>query len=162
MGSWIRRGRIYFFLGCAPIFRPGVPKPFKISSSGPQNALLKRPNLLKGPGPEFRRFERHVRELSRLCRDSATYDRLEGHSTPCARTSTENGVVLKERKRRRADKRSSKTRKWTAQFSPLIPRFSCVLRANFKGAEKQTDSPKEPFWTTVSPARRLLRSFGAF
>ena len=56
----------------------------------------------------------------------------------------------KERRRRRAEKRSSKTLKWTAQFSQLILRFSSVLRANLKRAEKKTDSPKTPFWTTIS------------
>ena len=58
----------------------------------------------------------------------------------------------KERRRRRAEKWSSKTRKWTAQFSHLILRFSGVSTANLKGTEKKTDSPKTPFGTTV-PSR---------
>ena len=35
---------------------------------------------------------------------------------------------------------------------PLCPlKVSCVLRANLKGGRKETDSPKTPVWTTVSP-----------
>ena len=42
--------------------------------------------------------------------------------------------------------------------------FVCFksLRATFKGGTKGTDSPKTPFWTTVSPHDALIRrSFGA-
>ena len=38
-----------------------------------------------------------------------------------------------------------------SNFSQLVLRLSGVLRANLKGAEKKTDSPKASFWTTVSP-----------
>ena len=40
------------------------------------------------------------------------------------------GGVLEEQRRRCADKRSFKTRKWTATYSKLILRISGVLRAN--------------------------------
>ena len=50
---------------------------------------------------------------------------------------------------------------WRVRFSSALLRFSGVSRANLKGAEKKTDSPKAPFWTTVSVHKRLLRSFGA-
>ena len=36
-------------------------------------------------------------------------------------------------------------------FSIWILSFSGVLRANLKGQRRKTDSPKTPFWTTVSP-----------
>ena len=39
----------------------------------------------------------------------------------------------------------------TAKVSPVILRSSSALRAIRKGTEKETDSPKTPFWTTVSP-----------
>ena len=41
--------------------------------------------------------------------------------------------------------------KTEGQISQLILRFSGVFRASLKGAEKKTDSPETPFWTTVSP-----------
>ena len=69
---------------------------------------------------------------------------------------------IKEQRRRRAEKQSSKTRKWTANLSRLILRFSSVLRADLKGAESKTDSPKAPFWTTVSPHDAFSAPFGAF
>ena len=63
----------------------------------------------------------------------------------------QTGGAQKEQRRRHAEKRSSKTRKWTAKVPPLILRSSDVLRAKLKGAEKNKDSPNDHF-----PARRLL------
>ena len=60
------------------------------------------------------------------------------------------GGVLKEWRRCRAERRSSKAREWTVACSQLTLRLSDVLRANLKGAEKNMDSPTAPFWTTVS------------
>ena len=56
----------------------------------------------------------------------------------------------KERRRRRAEKRSSKRVFWRVRFFSSHLSFSGVFRANLSGAEKKTDSPKTPFWTTVS------------
>ena len=60
-----------------------------------------------------------------------------------------DGRAPKERRRRRAEKRSSKTRKWTAQFSDVILRLSGVLRANLRG-QRRNGLSKNTFWTTVS------------
>ena len=49
-----------------------------------------------------------------------------------------------------AEKRSSKTRRWTETYAQLSLRFSDILRANLKG-QKKKDSPQTPFWTTISP-----------
>ena len=40
---------------------------------------------------------------------------------------------------------------WRVRFFSSHLRFSGDLRANLNGAEKKTDTPKTPFWTTVSP-----------
>ena len=40
---------------------------------------------------------------------------------------------------------------WRVRFLSAPLRFSCVSRANLKGGREETDSPKAPFWTTVSP-----------
>ena len=40
---------------------------------------------------------------------------------------------------------------WRVRFLSAPLRFSGVLRANLKGGREETDSPKTPFWTTVSP-----------
>ena len=61
------------------------------------------------------------------------------------------GGAPKERRRHRAEKRSSKRLFWRVRFLSAPLRFSCVLRANLKGGKAETDAPKTPFWTTVSP-----------
>ena len=40
---------------------------------------------------------------------------------------------------------------WRVRFLSAPLRFSCVLRANLKGAEKKRTLQKHTFWTTVSP-----------
>ena len=73
-----------------------------------------------------------------------------------SRSAAEYGGAPKERRRRRAEKRLSKRVFLESPFL-LCPlkvfkrTFQVLLRTNLKGAEKETDSPKTPFWTTVSP-----------
>ena len=52
------------------------------------------------------------------------------------------GGALNERRRRRAEKRSSKTRKWTAQFSQLALRFS---EQSSRGQRSERTLQKHPF-----------------
>ena len=99
---------------------------------------------------------------------------LEDYGCGCGWTAPENtlqnkhknnlvrlvGGVLKERRRRRAEKRSSKSQMDSTFFSVNSKVWMCV-RANLKGARKKTDSSKNTLLDNHSLARRLLRSFGA-
>ena len=58
------------------------------------------------------------------------------------------GGAPKERRRRRAEKWSSKRVFWRVRFFSALLRFSSVLRANLKGAEKKRTLH---YWTTISP-----------
>ena len=49
---------------------------------------------------------------------------------------------------------------WRVRFFSAPLRFSSVLRANVKGAEKKRTLQKQPFLDDCFSARRLLRSFG--
>ena len=66
----------------------------------------------------------------------------------------------KERRRRRAEKRSSKRVFWRVRFFSSHLRFSNVYRANLHGAEKKR-TLQNTLLDDRFPARRLLRSCGA-
>ena len=76
------------------------------------------------------------------------------------------GGALMEWSRSRAEKRSSKTQRWTAPCSQLEfnSKVFCCFQSKSKGAEKKIGLQKPLFGTAVSPlpTRRLLCSFGAF
>ena len=55
MGGWIRRGWILRFRG-APMFRPEVPKPFKMSLLGPLDRKKRNPTTTD-PTPHSRSSE---------------------------------------------------------------------------------------------------------
>ena len=61
------------------------------------------------------------------------------------------GGALKGRRRRRAEKRSPKTRNYTATCSHLVLQCSGALRANLRGERRKRTLRKHPFWTTVFP-----------
>ena len=67
-----------------------------------------------------------------------------------------SGGAPKERRRRRAEKRSSKRVFWRVRFFSAPLRFSDVLRANLNGGQKKRTLQKHPFGrpfprTTPSP-----------
>ena len=84
--------------------------------------------------------------------DSALETMQSGDAMPPPPPITSQGAP-KERRRRRAEKRLSKRVFLESPFLLCSPKvFLKHLKGpeNFKGAE-ETDSPKAPFWTTVSP-----------
>ena len=107
------------------------------------------------------RFEKiGPRMLSpRLCRADLGWNVYFGLAN-FGKIASEFGGAPKERRRRRAEKRSSKRVFLESPF-PLCPLkvFMCFKRKP-QGGREETDSPKTPFWTTVFSARRLRRSFG--
>ena len=60
------------------------------------------------------------------------------------------GSAPKERRRRRAEKRLSKRVFLESPFLLCTLKVFSVLRATLGGGREETDSPKTPFWTTVS------------
>ena len=66
-------------------------------------------------------------------------------------TRVQSWGCAKERWRRRAEKWSSRRVFWRVRFFSAPLRFSSVLRANLKGAEKRWTLQKHPFGQPVSP-----------
>ena len=68
------------------------------------------------------------------------------------------GGAPKERRRRRAEKRSSKTREWTASFSQSILRFSSVLSQRAENAVLDPWSLDICVWDAPDVCPKSLRN----
>ena len=134
----------------------------RIASKNLRFATFSPPKRDSQKGVQFESPET-IRENQAIRTNLRIDSRESGHlrSYSCVTLSSKFSMGARQRswRRRRAEKRLSERAFWRVRSLSAPLRFSDVLRANLKGAEKKRTLQKHPLENRFS-ARRLLRSFG--